>query len=51
MKEYADPLVETMIRLGIPVTRDNYLEMAYPEGIPEQWTAELEADLPDALRQ
>jgi hypothetical protein len=40
-----------MIRLGIPVTRENYKEMAYPEGLPEEWTAELEANLPNALRQ
>jgi hypothetical protein len=35
----------------IPVTRENYIEMAYPEGLPEEWAAELEADLPEALRQ
>ena len=44
-----DPLVEAMEYHKIPVTRDNYLEMAYPDGVPEM-TAELEEQLPKELR-
>lgn len=47
---WVDPVIQTLIKLGIPVTRENYLEMAYPEGLPDEWTAELEAELPDELQ-
>lgn len=46
----ADPVIATMIKLAIPITRDNYLEIAYLEGLPEEWTAELEAALPEPLQ-
>lgn len=46
----ADPVIGTMIRLTIPITRENYLEIAYLEGLPEEWTAELEAELPEPLQ-
>lgn len=42
-----DPMVQTLIKLGIPVTRENYLEIAYPKGLPEEWTAEHETELPE----
>ena len=45
-----DPVVQTLIKLGFPVTRENYLEIAYPEGLPKEWTAELEAELPEQLQ-
>jgi hypothetical protein len=35
---------------GIPLTRENYLDLAYPDGLPEPWTAELEGQLPTELR-
>ena len=38
-----------MKRDGIPMTRQNYLQIAYPTGLPE-WTAELEAELPPGLK-
>ena len=44
-----DPLVAMMKRDGIPVTRQNYLQMAYPTGLPE-WSAELEAEMPPELQ-
>jgi hypothetical protein len=34
-----------MIKHGIPLTRQNWLEMSYPTGIPE-WLAELESEVP-----
>ena len=46
-----DHVVELLKTLGIPVTRKNYLEYNYPDGIPEPWTAELEAQLPIELQQ
>ena len=37
-------------KAGLPPTRENYLAIAYPDGIPEMWTAELEAELPLELQ-
>jgi hypothetical protein len=45
-----NPLVEHMIRRGIPVTRENYLDLNFPEGIPEHYGAEHEASLPSYLQ-
>ena len=45
-----DPLIELLKELGQPVTRENYLAWAYPDGIPNPWTAELEAELPEELQ-
>jgi hypothetical protein len=39
-----------MKRLGIPRTRENYIDLAYAGEPPEEWTAELELDLPEYLR-
>jgi hypothetical protein len=47
---HPDPLVNWLRKNGFPVTRENYLEMAYPTGLPEPWGAELEAQLPPELR-
>lgn len=41
----------TMARLGIPLTRTNYLDIAYPDGLPAEWTQELENELPPAIRK
>jgi hypothetical protein len=38
-------------KFSLPVTRENYLGLAYPEGLPEQWGAENEMELPQELRQ
>lgn len=32
------------------MTRQKYLALAYPDGLPEEWTAETEMQLPEALR-
>ncbi len=42
----SDPLLGLMSHLNMPMTRDNYLELAYPEGLPEPFGPELEAELP-----
>ena len=44
-----DPLIQYLNSVGMPVTRQNYLNLMYPEGIPEM-TAELEEILPEFLR-
>lgn len=45
-----DYVLDYMRKRGIPETRENYLKEAYPEGLPE-WTAELEANLPEHLQK
>lgn len=34
-----------MIKHGVPLTRENWLKMAYPGGVPPL-TAELESEVP-----
>ena len=34
----------------VPVTCDNYLDLNFPEGIPEDYGAEFEASLPSYLQ-
>ena len=43
-----DPLLETMRRHEIELTRENYIEMATAGGA--EWISEHEADLPPELR-
>jgi hypothetical protein len=45
-----DVLLALMKRDGIPITRENYLHIAYFGDIPEPWGAELEANLPVQLQ-
>jgi hypothetical protein len=40
-----------MQRCNIPLTRENYLEMAYFGEAPDPLPAELEADLPEMFRK
>lgn len=35
---------------GMPVTRENYIEAAYGDDVPDPWTPEDEAELPDFLQ-
>lgn len=46
-----DPVAQVMVDAQIPVSRASYLAVAYPDGLPEPWTAELEAQLPPELQQ
>jgi hypothetical protein len=46
----SNPLLEAMKQRGIPLTKEAYLKMAYPEGVPDPLPPEVEADLPDSLR-
>lgn len=45
-----DILVNWLTKKGIPVNRENYLQLAYPDGPPRPWTAEHESALPDELQ-
>ena len=43
--------VENLLKkFNVPVTRANYLGLAYPDGLPEDWGAEHEAELPISIR-
>lgn len=46
----ADVIVDFLRSRGRPVTRQNYLRLAYPAGQPIGWTLEQEARLPPPLR-
>jgi hypothetical protein len=46
-----DYVLQQLKNSNIPVTRENYLALAYPEGLPEDWGAEGEAGLPEEIRK
>ena len=39
-----DPTIEAMKMSGIKITRENYLNYIFPDGVPEDYGAELEAE-------
>ena len=45
-----DFVLDLLKKFGLPLTRENYLGLAYPEGLPENWGAEGEAGLPEEIR-
>ncbi len=45
-----DPLLERMKERGLPLTREMWLELNYPDGVPDPLPGELEAAIPDELR-
>ena len=45
IKAGQEPIIEALKVLNLPLTRQNYLELSYPDGIPES-SAELEESLP-----
>ena len=45
-----DPVLEKMKQDQTPLTRENYLNLAYPEDVPTPWPAELEETLPQQIR-
>lgn len=45
-----DFVLEALRKYGIPVTRENYLGLAYPGGLPEGWTQADELTLPPEIR-
>jgi hypothetical protein len=45
-----DLVVQMMHRYNIPMTRENYLQIAYFGELPDSWTAEHQDELPAALQ-
>lgn len=45
-----DFVMQALAKHGIPLTRENYLGLAYPEGLPEGWSAVDELSLPPEIR-
>lgn len=46
-----DFVLNLLKQFNLPVNRENYLGLAYPEGLPKGWGAENEMELPQELRQ
>ena len=47
-----DPIVRMLEENSIPVTRNNYIKLNWPDGVDEDdWTAEHEMSLPEELRK
>ena len=45
-----DGLLKLMRRFNIPITRENYLDLAYRGEVPAELSADEEANLPPMLR-
>jgi hypothetical protein len=45
-----DHVVELMRRYNVPLTRANYVELAYAGEPPEPWTSTEEDELPPEIR-
>ena len=46
-----DPVLQHLENLQLPLTRENYLEAAYPLGLPDSWSPQDEASLPQEIRR
>lgn len=46
-----DPMLAWMVSKHLPLTRDKYLTLNYPDGLPDPWTGELEMTLPEMFQQ
>jgi len=49
--EPPDPVLQHLENLHLPLTRENYLEAAYPLGLPDSWSPTDEASLPQEIRR
>jgi hypothetical protein len=48
----ADDLVlQYMQKCSIPLTRQNWIDISYPEGPPKDWGAELESEVPKMFQR
>ena len=47
----SDPVLQWRKKHGMPLTREDYLEVAYMGEIPEDWGPELEAELPEQFQR
>ena len=46
-----DYVLDLLKKYNLTLTRDNYLGLAYPEGLPEDWGAEGEAGMLEEIRK
>ncbi len=46
-----DPVSAKLVQLGLPVTRENWIKLAWLGQPPAEWGPENEAELPPGLRQ
>ena len=46
-----DPMVDLMTKYKIPLTRQNYLDLAYFGDVPKELSAEQELELPERFRK
>jgi len=46
-----DLLLESMKKHGIPVNFENYIGLAYPEGLPDNFDHENHMQLPEEIRK
>lgn len=46
-----DLILESMKKHGIPVNFENYMGLAYPEGIPDNFGHEDHMNLPEEIRK
>jgi hypothetical protein len=52
LPDLRDPISLWLLAHGHPVTRENWIRMNYaPDDPPDEWTAEHEDELPEALRR
>ena len=49
--EPPDPVLQHLENLHLLLTRENYLEAAYPLGLPDSWSPQDEASLPQEIRR
>jgi hypothetical protein len=47
----SNPVLDLMLKNKIPLTRENYLNVAYMGEVPEELSAEEELELPEEFRQ
>jgi hypothetical protein len=47
----SDLLLDWMKKNGVPITREKYLGLAYGQDLPDPWTPEHEAELPEELQE
>jgi hypothetical protein len=44
------PTLAYMIKHGLPLTREKWISMNWPDGAPKPWTAEHEMEVPRVWR-
>jgi len=46
----SDPVLKRMLDRNLPLDRQTYLDLAYAGGMPQEWTAEHEHEVPEPFR-